>query len=172
MDRLLFRPLMGWATAWSFDCLRLWIERGIAPAVSLQRSLIHYTAVFLLSFLWIYHGLVPKLLFTYTGERELLGELGTVFAGKETAVLAAVGIGEILFGLLHWRFHRSRLLYYTDLAGLVLLLIGAAVSSPMVLAAPFNPVSLNVSMAGLALIALWTRKDLPRASRCRRSPGG
>lgn len=27
-DRLLFRPLIGWATAWSFDRLRLWLERG------------------------------------------------------------------------------------------------------------------------------------------------
>jgi hypothetical protein len=26
VDRVLFRPLMGWATAWSFDRLRLWIE--------------------------------------------------------------------------------------------------------------------------------------------------
>jgi hypothetical protein len=31
VDRLLFRPLMGWATAWSFDRLRLWLERGITP---------------------------------------------------------------------------------------------------------------------------------------------
>ncbi|MFJ9928046.1 hypothetical protein ACIRU5_18675 [Streptomyces misionensis] len=30
-DRLVFRPLMGWATAWSFDRLRLWLERGITP---------------------------------------------------------------------------------------------------------------------------------------------
>ncbi|MCH0566327.1 MULTISPECIES: hypothetical protein [unclassified Streptomyces] len=30
-DRWLFRPLMGWATAWSFDRLRLWLERGITP---------------------------------------------------------------------------------------------------------------------------------------------
>ncbi|MER6632692.1 hypothetical protein ABT301_31480 [Streptomyces sp. NPDC000987] len=30
-DRLLLRPLMGWATAWSFDRLRLWLERGITP---------------------------------------------------------------------------------------------------------------------------------------------
>jgi len=30
-DRVLFRPLMGWATAWSFDRLRLWLERGITP---------------------------------------------------------------------------------------------------------------------------------------------
>ncbi|GAB2858368.1 hypothetical protein GCM10027074_26830 [Streptomyces deserti] len=30
-DRLLLRPLMGWATAWSFDRLRLWLEHGVTP---------------------------------------------------------------------------------------------------------------------------------------------
>lgn len=37
-DALVFRPLMGWATAYGFDRLRLWIERGIDPARSLRRS--------------------------------------------------------------------------------------------------------------------------------------
>jgi hypothetical protein len=35
-DRL-FRPAMGWATAWSFDRLRLWLEDGILPEQSLRR---------------------------------------------------------------------------------------------------------------------------------------
>lgn len=39
VDRLLFRPLMGWATAWSFDRLRLWCERGITPERSLRYAL-------------------------------------------------------------------------------------------------------------------------------------
>ncbi len=30
-DAAVFRPLLGWATAWSFDALRLWLERGIEP---------------------------------------------------------------------------------------------------------------------------------------------
>ncbi|CAL9418578.1 hypothetical protein [Streptomyces sp. enrichment culture] len=30
-DRLVLRPLMGWATAWSFDRLRLWLEEGVTP---------------------------------------------------------------------------------------------------------------------------------------------
>ncbi|WP_017555662.1 hypothetical protein [Nocardiopsis baichengensis] len=34
-DRLLVRPLMGWATAWSFDRLRLWCERGLLPEAAL-----------------------------------------------------------------------------------------------------------------------------------------
>ncbi len=38
-DRLVFRPLMGWATAWSFDRLRLWLERGITPERALRNWL-------------------------------------------------------------------------------------------------------------------------------------
>ncbi|MFJ9545148.1 hypothetical protein [Streptomyces erythrochromogenes] len=37
-DRFVFRPLMGWATAWSFDRLRLWCERGTPPGVALART--------------------------------------------------------------------------------------------------------------------------------------
>lgn len=37
-DRLLFRPLMAWATAWSFDRLRLWCELGVTPERSLRQA--------------------------------------------------------------------------------------------------------------------------------------
>ncbi|MET9674088.1 hypothetical protein ABZY68_13470 [Streptomyces sp. NPDC006482] len=43
-DRLVFRPLMGWATAWSFDRLRLWCERGITPERSRDRWLLETAA--------------------------------------------------------------------------------------------------------------------------------
>jgi hypothetical protein len=39
LDRLLFRPLLGWATAWSFDRLRLWLEDGVTPEAALRRLL-------------------------------------------------------------------------------------------------------------------------------------
>ncbi|ANW16968.1 hypothetical protein [Streptomyces clavuligerus] len=39
-DRAVFRPLMGWATAWSFDRLRLWLERGVTP----ERAFVHAAA--------------------------------------------------------------------------------------------------------------------------------
>ncbi|MGW4299914.1 hypothetical protein ACWEHT_09075 [Streptomyces sp. NPDC004646] len=38
-DRLLLRPLNVWATAWSFDRLRLWLERGITPERALANWL-------------------------------------------------------------------------------------------------------------------------------------
>ncbi|MFJ4672963.1 hypothetical protein [Kitasatospora purpeofusca] len=37
LDRWFVRPFVGWLTAWSFDRLRLWAERGITP----ERSLLH-----------------------------------------------------------------------------------------------------------------------------------
>ena len=43
-DRVVFRPLMGWATAWSFDRLRLWCERGITPERALWRGLAEVAA--------------------------------------------------------------------------------------------------------------------------------
>lgn len=36
----LFRPVMAWATAWSFDRLRLWLERGIAPGQALRNAVL------------------------------------------------------------------------------------------------------------------------------------
>jgi hypothetical protein len=35
VDRWCFRPLMQWATRWSFDRLRLWLERDLKPEVTL-----------------------------------------------------------------------------------------------------------------------------------------
>ena len=39
LDRVVFRPLVGWATAWSFDRLRLWLERQVEPETSRRRLL-------------------------------------------------------------------------------------------------------------------------------------
>ncbi|MFJ5923624.1 hypothetical protein ACIQF6_13570 [Kitasatospora sp. NPDC092948] len=39
LDRWLVRPFVGWLTAWSFDRLRLWAERGISPERGLWHGL-------------------------------------------------------------------------------------------------------------------------------------
>jgi hypothetical protein len=44
VDRLVFRPLLGWATAWSFDRLRLWLERRVDPARALRHAIAHGVA--------------------------------------------------------------------------------------------------------------------------------
>ncbi|MFE0044580.1 hypothetical protein [Streptomyces albireticuli] len=44
VDRAIFRPLIGWGTAWSFDRLRLWCERGITPERALRQALAELAA--------------------------------------------------------------------------------------------------------------------------------
>lgn len=43
LDRRVLRPWMGWATAWSFDRLRIWLEDGTPPEASLRRALADVT---------------------------------------------------------------------------------------------------------------------------------
>ncbi len=68
LDRLAFRPLIGWATAWSFDRLRLWIEQGMTPQAAMRLSLIHALSRLGIAFTWLWQGLVPKLLFAHPDE--------------------------------------------------------------------------------------------------------
>ena len=166
-DKVLFRPLMGWATAWSFDCLRLWIERGIQPVSSIQRSLVHLVARAALAFVWVYQGLVPKLLSQHADELEMVRQ-GGFSDSAALAVTQTVGWLEVLFGLaMLIAFHRAWPLI-TTIGLMVVATVGVTFNSPHFLHAAFNPVSLNVLMVALAVIGLLSRKDLPQASRCLR----
>lgn len=168
-DRLLFRPLIGWATAWSFDRLRLWIERDIDPAVSMQRSLVHAIARVAVASIWLYHGVVPKLLHRDAAELDMLHAAG-FSATRAPSICTAMGVAETLFGLALLFFWRSHLLLWLTLAAMPLALLAVAIQSPAYLAAAFNPVSLNLAVFALSLIALLTRSDLPSAARCVRRP--
>jgi hypothetical protein len=166
-DRLVFRPLIGWATAWSFDRLRLWLEKDIDPTASLERSVVHSLARLTLAVLWIYQGLFPKLLFRDTGELILLQHTH-FFPGYEPIILSLVGLGEVLFGcLLVWRWNYRPLLLLNILL-LAVLGAGALLSQPHIFVAPFNPLTLSLAMAALSVIGLLSAHDLPSACSCRR----
>ncbi len=170
VDRWLFRPLLGWATAWSFDRLRLWIERGIDPAVALERSVIHASSRLALAIIWLYQGIVPKVIYQDSGELDILRGSGA-FPGREAEVLVAIGFGEIAFGLLHLLLWRWRGLFAGNIVLLLLLASGAAVSQPSVFLQPFNPTTLTIGMAALSVVGLLSQRHLPSARRClRREP--
>jgi hypothetical protein len=172
IDRVAFRPLIGWATAWSFDCLRLWLEKGIRPATSVRLALVQWLVRLVLGLSWLYQGIVPKLLFPDTGELRILQGVGFSEAAAH-GIATAVGVGEILFGLLFWLLPRGglRAVYWLNMVGLVVLGAGALFSQPAVFVAPFNPLTLNLCMMTLAAIGLLTLSDeLPSASRCLRQP--
>ncbi len=60
-DRL-FRPLFGWATAWSFDRLRLWLERGVSPERARNQALAEAAVRLTVAFLAYPLGLLVFLL--------------------------------------------------------------------------------------------------------------
>jgi uncharacterized membrane protein len=168
IDTCLFRPLLGWATAWSFDRLRLWIEKGISPEISRDRALVYAISRGTMAFIWFYHGLVPKLLYHDKIELDLLGRIAP--PNVLHSITTVAGVVEIIFAfllLLLWR--QTWLLWLT----LILMLCGipaVALTSPEYLHAAFNPVTLNISVAAFAAIAIVARRDLPSAARCRRKP--
>ncbi|HEX8065647.1 MAG TPA: DoxX-like family protein [Thermoleophilaceae bacterium] len=169
VDRLAFRRLLGWATAWSFDRLRLWLEESVSPERSLRSAQVHAVAAGALSAAWLYQGAVPKLLVRDAGEIELLRRSGLV-RGREEHVLAAVGLSEVCLALAVLTRADRRWPWTANFVVLPLLAAGALESDRGVFARPFNPGSLTLAMLGLAAVGGLTRADRPSARRCAREP--
>lgn len=168
VDRLIFRPLMGWATAWSFDRLRLWIEQGIDPGLSMQRSLMHAAARLALAVVLLYQGLVPKLLYRHSSELVMLADLGL---HPEAAgwILTTVGLVEVALGTVVLTAWQARWPFAIVFVLMPVALVAVSIASPSVLVAAFNPVALNIAVAGLAVVAWLKGADLPSAGRCLRT---
>jgi len=167
LDAALFRPIMGWATAWSFDRLRLWIEKGIDPAVSGQRALIHAVARLCIAFVFLYHGLVPKLLYRHPTELTMLLDAGLPASAVDMG-LVLIGLAEVAFAGVMLAAWRARWPFVATAVLMVGALAGVAYNSPGTLLAAFNPVTLNLSMVALAAIGWAASRDLPSAARCLR----
>jgi hypothetical protein len=168
LDRLAFRPLMGWATAWSFDRLRLWAEKDQSPESSRNLWIIHALARLTIAFVWIWHGLVPKLLFHHPDELATLRE-----AHLSTSWLPLVGAAEIGMGILNLVTWKFRPMLLADALCMLLLTACVAVYSPEYLTAAFNPVTLNLSVLMLCVIGWLASGSTPSAGRClRRKPRG
>jgi hypothetical protein len=166
-DRLVFRPLMGWATAWSFDRLRLWIEAGLEPHRAARQALIHALASATVAFVWVWHGLVPKLAGPHPDELVMLFEAGVSGAWVRPIALV-LGAAELAFGLAFLPLAHRRWPWLLTIVLMAAATVGVLVNSPGRAMAAFNPVTLNVLMVALSVIGLLSLRDLPSARRCRR----
>jgi hypothetical protein len=162
-DRVVFRPLFGWATAWSFDRLRLWAEKDQSPESSLRLSAIHALARITLAFVWIWHGLIPKLLLQQADEQRMLRD-----AGVPVHWLPWIGVVEIYFGVMLLCTWNQRAILLVNALLMVLATILVAVQSPVFLRAAFNPITLNVTLIALSLAGWIASGAVPHARRCRR----
>jgi DoxX-like family len=169
VDRLAFRPLIGWATAWSFDRLRLWMERGIPPEISRNRALIYCLTRLTLVFIWLYHGIVPKLFYRSPDELRMLRDAGVPLLWVPAAA-HVFGWLEICFALVLLVFWRTRWPLWMTIAAMFAATLGVGISSPDYFRAAFNPVTFNLAVAVLAGCGLLVASDLPSAKKCSRTP--
>lgn len=105
------------------------------------------------AFAWLYHGIVPKLLGPHADELAMVMALGL---SHEHAVRVATagGIAEVLFGLTVIVLWRHRWPLVVTAISMLGLLAYAAVFVPSLLAGAFNPVTTNLSVLALAIVAL------------------
>jgi uncharacterized membrane protein YphA (DoxX/SURF4 family) len=117
-------------------------------------SAIHAVARVSLALVFLWHGLVPKLLFRHADEIALMRDAGLSNASASRAVVI-IGIAEVVFGvalLLAWRLRGLFLLA----AGLMLpMTLGTIINSPRFIPAAFTPVTLNLCVAALGIIGWW-----------------
>ena len=167
IDKMIFRPLLGWATAWSFDRLRLWVEDGAAPEALWLSSVVHALARASVAFVFVYQGLVPKLLRFDSAEQQLMLAAG-VLNRLIPAFVQGLGLAEIAFGVMLLLAWRVRWLFGMTIVLMVAALGIVTITAPQYLGHAFNPVTLNASIIMLSVIGLATARNLPTSTTCSR----
>ncbi|AFK18229.1 hypothetical protein E6P09_05555 [Haloferax mediterranei ATCC 33500] len=168
IDRVAFRPLLGWATAVSFDVLARWVEEGTPPETSYRMLLTHAVTRIGLALIWMYQGLIPKLLVLHPAERAPFVGLGLEAIAAEAVVV--LGLLEVAFGItLLWRWRSAWLAYLGGLAP-VALTAGAVLSDPSLALGPYNPVVTTIGMVALGVAAGRLAGRVPTAANCLRTP--
>ncbi|MBY6037130.1 DoxX-like family protein [Fictibacillus nanhaiensis] len=164
-----FRPMIGWATALSFDVLKRWLEKGELPRTQYLRFFSSTLVTLLFFFVWFYQGLVPKIIAQHPEEVAMLSSLSSLKGANAVTAVGIIGVLEMLFGLL-WLFYRKkRHLHLLQILVFPALTISALIADPSISYHPFNPVTFNSSLWILSIIGYILTKDLPTATSCKRT---
>ncbi|WP_411470058.1 DoxX-like family protein [Bacillus thuringiensis] len=171
IDFYMFRPLLGWATAWSFDALKLWLEKGLHPRLLIRRTMTYWLVCFLFAFVWMYQGIFPKIIFSHPEEMKMLSAIIGA-TGNSIAILKVIGMLEIVFGII-WLFPvPKQKLFILHIFMLIALTIVAGFTNIISFIEPFNPITLNVLLMGVSIVGYMNSFDLPSAKNCKRKRKG
>lgn len=170
VDRL-FRPVMGWGTALSFDVLKRWVEAGESPKTQYRRFFAFYAICFLFAFVWMYQGFVPKVLTQHPLEISMLTQLSPLTIGQASTAIIWVGIAEMLFACCWLVPKLQKRLLQLQVVIFPFLTLSAIMAAPATATAPFNVITLNVTLWILSIIGLLLVEQLPSAKSCNRERG-
>ena len=106
-----------------------------------------------LAVLWIYQGLVPKVIYKVIEEQQFWEFTGIQFLSIPSLIQLS-GVGEIIFGILFLIFRQSKVLHYLNIMAMLFFIVVVAVVYPYYFVQGFNPFIMNTAMATLSIVAL------------------
>ena len=110
-----------------------------------------------LAVLWIYQGLVPKILFQSSAEIAIWQAIGLELHLAKIAV-ALSGLIEIGFGCTFLIWQKAAFIHQLNILGLSGLLLLIMFTDPLQLTTAFNPVVVNIAMIAISMIAIQLLK--------------
>ena len=110
-----------------------------------------------LAALWIYQGLIPKILFQSAAEIAIWQSMGLELHLAKIGV-ALSGIIEMMFGCSFLLWQRAILIHQLNILSLSGLLVLIMVTNPLQLTTAFNPVVMNIAMTALSIPAIQLLK--------------
>ncbi|MET3698504.1 DoxX-like protein [Bacillus oleivorans] len=167
-----FRPIMGWATALSFDVLKRWLEKGESPFSQYIRFFSHWLIVYLFVLIWTYHGLIPKLMYMHPNEISMVTNLVPLSFEQGRTVVLIAGIAEIIFAQAWVWYRNKRRLFGLQIILFPFLTLSAILADFAYLVNPFNPLTFNISLFILSVIGFLISNDIPTAKSCKRKQSG
>ena len=106
-----------------------------------------------LAVLWVYQGLIPKVLYKAQDEQYIWQQQG--FDELTSLMLMQFsGYIEIIFGMLFLVFKQSKILHFLNILGVLGLSLLIAIIDMRYFQNAFYPFVMNVAMASLSIIAL------------------
>lgn len=118
-----------------------------------QLSIILQICRFSLAGIWIYQGLVPKLLGPHADEITMNQSIQPFWLSPEQIAFYA-GVGEVLFGVLLFVCYRKKWVYRLTIFAMLGLFLAALVLTPQFVTSAFNAFTLNLACFALAWVAL------------------
>lgn len=111
-----------------------------------------------LAILWIYQGVIPKILFQADDERRIWMLQG--FNDQAAiSLMQCSGSIEIIFGALFLTGYKTLALHYLNIVGMLGLSFLILIVAPHYFTQAFNPFVMNIAMLALSLTAICLIKD-------------
>lgn len=110
-------------------------------------------ARYMITCVWLYHGIFPKLVHVAPLEQLMTGSIG--FSDDISYLITkAAGIGEVIFGLLFFVFYKTKPMNILNILALAFLLLSVAMLQPQLLIEAFNPVTTNLPIMAFSFVLL------------------